>query len=90
MATESLPNTWDTAERLICGVSPAYVGHRDELVSGLPVMDLQSGGRGGPQIPGEKSHRRESLAGVEEICLEEVDLFSDEGSTHLPTPSPTP
>lgn len=64
--------------------------HCDELVSGLPVMDLQSGGRGGPQIPGEKSHRRESLAGVEEICLEEVDLFSDEGSTHLPTPSPTP
>lgn len=27
MATESLPNTWEMAKRLVCGVSPAYVGH---------------------------------------------------------------
>lgn len=33
---------------------------------------------------------RDSLAGSEEAFLEEVDLFIDEGSTHLLIPLPIP
>lgn len=46
-----------------------------------PILD--------PRLLVRKAMAERAWRGVGEICLEEVDLFSDEGSTHLLTPFPT-